>query len=240
MNGKPIPRNSDGLIEKACIDCGKMRYSKHGRPRDRCTHCAKVYRFKNNPAVGIKTIPNMNQVICKYNNGMSLEELGNENNVSAMTIRSKLISHGCVIRESHETSVKQKTFKKAHDKVREMCKTGEFQKNISARLQGIPVEEWKGFITPKNKQLYKTPEYKKWQQSVFERDQHTCQLCLKRNCPIAAHHIYMKAKYPDKVLDVENGITLCDTCHHKTIGHEDEYIDLFISWLNLVKQPSVW
>lgn len=40
-----------------------------------------------------------------------------------------------------------------------------------------------------------------------------------------------KAKYPDKVLDVDNGVTLCDKCHHKTIGHEDEYMDHFLGAL---------
>jgi len=59
VNGKPIPRNQNGLIEKSCIDCGKIRYSKTSLPRDRCTRCAKIYRFKHNPAVGVKNISNI-------------------------------------------------------------------------------------------------------------------------------------------------------------------------------------
>ncbi len=119
------------------------------------------------------------------------------------------------------------TVYKAHAKIREMCKTGEFQKNRSAMLQGISVDQWKGFTTPENKRLVASPEYKIWQQTVFKRDNFTCQLCNDHGCPLAAHHIYPKAKYPDRVLDVDNGVTLCNLCHHKTIGHENEYIDRF-------------
>jgi len=231
LNGKPIPRNANDLIEKACIDCGLMRYSTKSTPRDRCTHCAKVYRFKNSPAVGIKNISDTDGAMIAYQNGASLEELGNKYNVSAMTIRAKLISNGCEMRRSHETAVKQKTFEKAHAKVRQLCETGEFQKRRSAMLQGIPVEEWQDFITPQNKQLYKTPEYKQWQKSVFKRDNYTCKMCGKTKCKIAAHHIYPKAKYPHRTFDVNNGITLCEKCHHKTIGTEYEYTDLFIGML---------
>lgn len=37
-----------------------------------------------------------------------------------------------------------------------------------------------------------------------------------------------KARYPDRVLDINNGITLCNECHYKTIGNEDDHINLFV------------
>lgn len=235
MNGKPIPRNKNGLIERPCLDCGKMRYSKHGWPRDRCTSCGKKHRFKSQPAVGLKVIDDMDQIVKEYQSGRSLESLGKQHNVSAMTIRAKIISYGAKTRTCAEankiTHYKYDTVTIARRRIHEMCNAGEFQKNMSARLQGIPVEEWKGFITPENKRLVASPEYRQWQKSVFKRDNNTCKLCSKTKCPIAAHHIYPKAKYPDKVLDIDNGITLCDKCHHKTIGHENKYIDHFVSLL---------
>lgn len=244
MNGKPIPRNENGLIELACLDCGKMRYSKHGWPRNRCTSCGKRHRFKSQPAVGLKTIDNIDQVIKEYQSGQSLKTLGKQYGVSAMTIRAKILDSGATTKTYSQAAIQREqqhgTVSNAHDRVREMCRTGEFQRNRSAMLQGIPVEEWKCFVTPKNKRLVASPEYKKWQKSVFQRDNHTCQLCGKTKCPIAAHHIYMKAKYPGRTLDTDNGITLCDKCHHKTISHEDEYIDLFVSLLNLLAQQPVW
>lgn len=231
MNGKPIPRNKDGLIELACFDCGKMRYSNHGWPRKRCTSCGKKHRFKSQPAVGLKTIDNMDQLIKEYESGRTLDSLGKQYHVSAMTIRAKIIAHGAKTRGYSDAAIQREkqngTVHKAHARIREMCKTGEFQKNRSAMLQGIPVEKWKGFITPENERLVASPEYKIWKQTVFRRDNFTCQLCNDHDCPLAAHHIYPKAKYPDKVLDVDNGITLCNLCHHKTIGQEMEYIDRF-------------
>ena len=227
MNGKPIPRNKDGLIELACFDCGKMRYSNHGWPKKRCTSCGKKHRFKSQPAVGLKTIDNMDQLIKEYESGRSLSSLGKQYGMSATTIRAKLIAVGCKMRSPTDMAIQLGTISIAHDRIREMCKTGEFQRNRSAMLQGIPIEKWKGFTTPENLRLVASPEYKIWQQTVFKRDNFTCQLCSDHGCPLAAHHIYPKAKYPDRVLDVDNGVTLCNLCHHKTIGHESEYIDRF-------------
>lgn len=233
MNGKPIPRNKDGLIERVCIDCGKIRYAKNGIPRPRCTSCGKKHRFKSQPAVGLKTIDSMDQVLKEYQSGRSLHFLGKQYGVSAMTIRAKILANGGKTKNYSQAAIQREkqngTVYKARARIKEMCKTGEFQRNRSAMLQGIPVEKWKGFTTPKNQRLVASPEYRQWRNTVFERDNRTCQLCRKTNCPIAAHHIHPKARYPDKVLDIDNGITLCDKCHHKTIGHEDQYIDHFVS-----------
>jgi 5-methylcytosine-specific restriction endonuclease McrA len=240
MKRKPLSRDENGMIKNICTICGTMRLSRQKKLKPLCKSCGIKKSFTSRPAVGLKTINNIDRVIKEYQSGKSLQSLGKQYGVSAMTIRAKIIENGMTTRNYSESSKRTKTILKAHGRIRELCKTGEFQRNMSARLQGVPIEEWKGFTTSENKRLVASPEYREWQRSVFKRDQHTCQLCNKTNCPIAAHHIYMKAKYPDKALDVNNGITLCSKCHHKTIGHEDEYIDLFVSWLNLLAQPPVW
>ncbi len=235
MNGKPIPRNKDGLIERACLNCGKIRCASHTPPRPLCKSCGKKHYFKSHPPVGLKNIGDMDIIIKEYESGRSLKSLGEQYGVDAMTIRKKILTNGgktkTVAEAGRETHKKHNTISIAHAKIREMCKTGEFQRNRSAMLQGIPIEEWKGFITPENARLVASPEYKQWQKAVFKRDNNTCRLCGRLRCTIAAHHIYMKAKYPDRVLDVDNGITLCDKCHHKTIGNEADFIDIFVSLL---------
>ncbi len=235
MNGKPIPRNKDGLIERACLNCGKIRCASHTPPRPLCKSCGKKHYYKSNPPAGFKNIGNIDIIIKEYESGRSLKSLGEQHNTSAVTIRNKILAHGgktrTITEANKESHKKYNTISIARKRITEMCKTGEFQKNMSARLQGIPIEEWKGFITPENERLVASPEYKQWQKAVFERDNKTCQLCGQMYCPIAAHHIYMKAKYPDRVLDVDNGITLCDKCHHTTIGHEAEFINIFVSLL---------
>lgn len=107
-----------------------------------------------------------------------------------MTIRAKILAHGSKTRNYSESAKPTKTVHKAHAKIREMCQTGEFQRNRSAVLQGTPVEEWKGFTTPENQRLVASPEYRQWQKAVFKRDLNTCQLCGVTKCRIAAHHIY--------------------------------------------------
>jgi hypothetical protein len=228
---KPLLRNEDGWIINICTDCGKTRLSRQKKLKPLCKSCGIKKSFVSRPAVGLKTLDNMDKIIIEYKSGRSLLSLGKQYGVSAMTIRTKIIDLGCETRRPPEISIRLGTISKAHERIKEMCKTGEFQRNRSAMLQGVTIEEWKGFITPENKRLVASPEYKQWQQSVFGRDNRICQLCSKTKCPIAAHHIYPKAKYPDMVLDVDNGITLCDKCHHKTIGNEDKYINLFTSIL---------
>ena len=69
--------------------------------------------------------------------------------------------------------------------------------------------------TPKNKLIRHSIEYKLWIQAVFERDNWTCQECKTRGGEIHAHHIKHFAKYPEFRTSIENGITLCKTCHRK-------------------------
>lgn len=59
-------------------------------------------------------------------------------------------------------------------------------------------------------------EYKRWRFDVYARDNFTCQHCGdKRGGNLVAHHIKPFADYPELRLDVKNGITLCQSCHHK-------------------------
>lgn len=58
-----------------------------------------------------------------------------------------------------------------------------------------------------------TPEYIKWRNRVFERDNYTCQMCGQKGGNLNAHHIKNFHKYKSKRLDLNNGITLCVKCH---------------------------
>lgn len=59
-----------------------------------------------------------------------------------------------------------------------------------------------------------------WRRAVLMRDDYTCQDCGRRQRRgIHAHHIKMKSEYPEIMLDLDNGITLCRDCHNKI--HDD-------------------
>lgn len=56
-------------------------------------------------------------------------------------------------------------------------------------------------------------EYKAWRSSVFKRDDFTCQRCKVRGGYIMAHHVKPWSKFPELRYDINNGVTLCKTCH---------------------------
>jgi hypothetical protein len=75
---------------------------------------------------------------------------------------------------------------------------------------------WKGGITPENKKIRASEEYKKWRISVFERDSYCCVFCGQKGGILHADHIKQFAFYKDLRLDINNGRTLCKECHSKT------------------------
>lgn len=66
-----------------------------------------------------------------------------------------------------------------------------------------------------NKDHRKSKEYKDWRKQVFDRDLYTCKKCGQIGGNLNAHHIKEFAKYPKLRYEVNNGITLCESCHKK-------------------------
>lgn len=76
---------------------------------------------------------------------------------------------------------------------------------------------WKGGISHINMLLKSSREYHQWRLSVYVRDKYTCQHCFK-HCnkkSIVAHHIKTWAEFPEYRFDIDNGLTLCRSCHAK-------------------------
>lgn len=86
---------------------------------------------------------------------------------------------------------------------------------------GENAPNWKGGISSENERFRKTAAYREWRKAVFTRDDYTCQECGDRSraghrIRIHADHIKPFALYPDLRLDLNNGRTLCETCHRQT------------------------
>lgn len=75
---------------------------------------------------------------------------------------------------------------------------------------------WKGGVTPKNKAIRHSLDYKLWRDAVFKRDNFTCQSCGQRGGVLNADHIRPFARFEALRFDVDNGRTLCVTCHRST------------------------
>ena len=56
-----------------------------------------------------------------------------------------------------------------------------------------------------------TRDYRIWRAQVIRRDK-VCSVC-KSNQKRQAHHINSGSYFPEDRFDIENGITLCSSCH---------------------------
>lgn len=66
-------------------------------------------------------------------------------------------------------------------------------------------------------------EYREWRKKVFERDKYTCNNCNTIGGILNAHHIKKYKNFPKLRYEVNNGITLCESCHrleHKKLRGE--------------------
>lgn len=85
-----------------------------------------------------------------------------------------------------------------------------------ARIIGEANKNWKGGVTPENIKIRSSEEYRIWRMAVFSRDGFTCQMCGDdKGGNLEADHIKPFWKFPELRLDVNNGRTLCKTCHTK-------------------------
>jgi 5-methylcytosine-specific restriction endonuclease McrA len=94
--------------------------------------------------------------------------------------------------------------------------------SIGKRM-GAENPAWKGGITPINKMVRTSREYKIWRRAVFERDNYTCVWCgthfikgVTGNVELHADHIKPFALFPELRLALDNGRTLCISCHKTT------------------------
>lgn len=71
-----------------------------------------------------------------------------------------------------------------------------------------------------NRHKLTTVEYKSWVNTIFKRDDYTCQECGDKGIYLQAHHIKSWAYYPTLRFDINNGKTLCVKCHELTDNYK--------------------
>jgi hypothetical protein len=78
-------------------------------------------------------------------------------------------------------------------------------------------------------------EYKKWVQDVYKRDNYTCQKCnIKSSGNLNAHHLDGYDWCVEKRIDINNGVTLCESCHfrfHNQYGRGKNTKQQFEDWM---------
>lgn len=108
----------------------------------------------------------------------------------------------------------------------------EFKKG--GKMAGKNHWNYKGGINPINDTIRKSIEFRLWRESVFARDNWTCQKYGIRGVKLHSHHIRNFAEYPESRFAIDNGITFSEKAHrefHKKYGIKNntrEQIEEFI------------
>jgi len=92
---------------------------------------------------------------------------------------------------------------------------------------------WRHDLTDEEREK-RRPGYSILRDSVFRRDDYTCQACGRRGVKLAAHHIVPWSKSRELRFEPTNLITLCDKCHrryHKQTPLADANREQFDAWI---------
>jgi len=99
-------------------------------------------------------------------------------------------------------------------------KTEEWRKHLSTIQQRRVIlglhNSYNGGVTPINKKLRRSLQFKLWREAVFKRDDYTCQICKVRGGKLHPDHVKQFAYYPELRFEISNGRTLCEECHRRT------------------------
>lgn len=91
--------------------------------------------------------------------------------------------------------------------------TVEHKRKVSIALSGEKNIHWIDGRTPENHKIRNSIEMRLWRESVFARDNWTCQKCKVRGGELMSHHIRNFAEAKELRTSIENGITFCKICH---------------------------
>lgn len=122
---------------------------------------------------------------------------------------------------------------------REKCRIAKLgEKNGMYGVTGENNPMWNPNKTREQRQKdRKLNENSKWRKAVFERDDYTCKCCKTKGGKIVAHHLDGYNWCVERRFDINNGVTLCESCHksfHKKYGMKDNTIKQFEEYLALI------
>jgi hypothetical protein len=128
--------------------------------------------------------------------------------------------HVYVYKRSDEWRINMSIKQKIRHKENPRSYEEKVKQSCSAR--NISIEEFKDFvINTLYRQDTKSRDMQKiWRTKVFERDNYTCVMCKETSgnghrVTLNAHHIKSWKDFPELRDNIDNGITLCKSCHYK-------------------------
>ena len=88
---------------------------------------------------------------------------------------------------------------------------------VSIETRGEKNPNWKGGASTKQHIIRTSNQYRSWKEQVLNRDGSVCKKCEAITTTV--HHLYSFRDYPELRFEVDNGVTICTTCHRKFHNH---------------------
>ena len=185
-------------------------------------------------------------VVKRYESGEDVEPLHKLLGISPYLFLKALRRQGVHIRTASETG--RKNIDKLKTVADKMRADGSLSVLQSAGHQKISVAQWHGYkksdAIRKQHNLSLTPEWRAWRRAVYARDRHICVMCRiprhkNRYVKYDPHHIVRKALRPDLMYVVDNGVTLCRSCHRQTFRQEEIYAPRFVAYIAALRASGV-
>lgn len=191
---------SNKKIVVICNKCGKIREVYRYGYSNLCISCAK--KDDKNPM--------RNPEVAKKNGD---------------TKKGKKLSDDCKKKMSENNAMKNsENCRNQHSKSMKIHYLNQrWNIQVDNFINGIPIMDF--IERPVNGYGVLKKDYDIWRHAVYKRDYHTCRICGKNNCEVQAHHIIPQRINQDLILDVNNGITMCKTCHESIYGKEKLFIE---------------
>ena len=195
-----IRENMDSTIHKdCCYDCKKHKIVE-----------TSIEKY------GVNSVFELEEIKYKIEN-TNLERYGSKNPFASDIVKERIV----------KTNIERYGVAnplKSEDILNKVMRTCMERYGAPSYFQSIPPKygkdnpHWKGGVQYHRVERA-TFEYNDWRKSVFDRDLYTCQCCNDRNgnghaVKLCAHHIKNWKDYPEERYNVDNGITLCETCHN--------------------------
>ena len=102
-------------------------------------------------------------------------------------------------------------------------------------LSGEKSHWWRGGITPENKRVRMSMEYRLWREAIFARDNWTCQKTGIKGGGLHAHHLQNFSQYPELRFAIDNGVTFNQESHklfHKIYGKKNNTKEQVVEFIN--------
>lgn len=228
--------HSNKKVVAVCEGCGKYRIVIKQQYHNLCHTCSMASNSVRSKLS--KAAYNRQPVSDATRSKMSKSHIGNTNRVGATS--SPMARRNMSEAQRRRAPPSLETRRKIGDANRLRIVSEETRGKISrnhADVSGSNNPRWAGGITPWRKIIFNTRSYKNWRNTVFKRDNYTCQLCSTRDGNITAHHVLPVRDHKNSLLvfDVTNGITLCKKCHDSINNKEYDYVDMFNSLIEAKK-----